>query len=113
MHELQTIMSLAEKYATPDYHHSISNQLVKLTEELGEAAQAYIGATGQNPRKGVTHTYTDLMHELIDVVITGWVALATVYGGHANNPTDVEGFREFVHARIHAVYARATENDHV
>lgn len=31
-------------------------RMLKLTEEVGEVAQAVIGATGQNPRKGVTHT---------------------------------------------------------
>ncbi|MGW2825561.1 MazG-like family protein [Streptomyces sp. NPDC001443] len=31
-------------------------RILKLSEEVGEVAQAVIGATGQNPRKGVTHT---------------------------------------------------------
>ena len=31
-------------------------RMLKLSEEVGEVAEAVIGATGQNPRKGVTHT---------------------------------------------------------
>ncbi|GAA4921857.1 hypothetical protein GCM10023237_48440 [Streptomyces coeruleoprunus] len=31
-------------------------RILKLSEEVGEAAQAVIGALGQNPRKGTTHT---------------------------------------------------------
>jgi hypothetical protein len=31
-------------------------RMLKLQEEVGEVAQAVIGVTGQNPRKGTTHT---------------------------------------------------------
>ena len=50
-------------------------RLIKVTEEAGEVASAYIGATGQNPRKGVTHTSTDVADELCDVIVTAMVAL--------------------------------------
>ncbi|MBB4894655.1 NTP pyrophosphatase (non-canonical NTP hydrolase) [Streptomyces olivoverticillatus] len=50
----------------------------KLTEEVGEVAQAVIGATGQNPRKGTTHTWADVENELCDVVLTAMVALRTL-----------------------------------
>ncbi|MFD4601714.1 MazG-like family protein [Streptomyces sp. NPDC058464] len=53
-------------------------RMLKLTEEVGEVAQAVIGATGQNPRKGVTHTWEDVQGELCDVVITALVALRTL-----------------------------------
>ncbi|WP_018570535.1 MazG-like family protein [Streptomyces sp. PsTaAH-124] len=53
-------------------------RLLKLSEEVGEAAQAVIGATGQNPRKGTTHTWQDVEAELCDVVITALVALRTL-----------------------------------
>lgn len=55
--------------------HQVVQRLLKLSEEAGEVAQAYIGMTGQNPRKGVTHTATDVAGELCDVVITALVAL--------------------------------------
>ncbi|MEU5393250.1 MazG-like family protein [Streptomyces tibetensis] len=64
-------------------------RILKLTEEVGEVSEAVIGATGQNPRKGVTHTWDDVQAELCDVIITALVALRTltpeareIFGGH-------------------------------
>lgn len=45
----------------------------KAAEEAGELAAAVIGVTGQNPRKGVTHTWEDVSAEAIDVAITALV----------------------------------------
>ncbi|MBT2675011.1 MazG-like family protein [Streptomyces sp. ISL-14] len=53
-------------------------RMLKLAEEVGEVAEAVIGATGQNPRKGVTHSWKDVQGELCDVVITALVALRTL-----------------------------------
>lgn len=53
-------------------------RIMKLTEEAGEVVSAYIGMTGQNPRKGVTHTREDVCGELADVIITAMIALASV-----------------------------------
>ncbi|MGW0333143.1 MazG-like family protein [Streptomyces sp. NPDC003011] len=53
-------------------------QMLKLSEEVGEVAEAVIGATGQNPRKGHSHTWEDVQDELCDVVITALVALRTL-----------------------------------
>jgi NTP pyrophosphatase (non-canonical NTP hydrolase) len=53
-------------------------RVLKLSEEVGEVAQAVIGATGQNPRKGVSHTWDDVQSELCDVVITALVALRSL-----------------------------------
>ncbi|MFF4823367.1 MazG-like family protein [Streptomyces sp. NPDC001312] len=53
-------------------------RVLKLSEEVGEVAQAVIGATGRNPRKGTTHTWDDVEAELCDVVITALVALRTL-----------------------------------
>ncbi|MGI5425423.1 MazG-like family protein [Streptomyces sp. CA-179760] len=53
-------------------------RILKLSEEVGEVAEAVIGATGQNPRKGVTHDWDDVQSELCDVVITALVALRTL-----------------------------------
>ncbi|MFC9060085.1 MazG-like family protein [Streptomyces sp. NPDC057074] len=56
-------------------------RMLKLSEEVGEVAEAVIGATGQNPRKGTTHTWEDVEAELCDVVITAMVALRTLTPG--------------------------------
>ncbi|MFE2497138.1 MazG-like family protein [Streptomyces scopuliridis] len=58
--------------------HEIAMRLLKVTEEAGEVASAYIGMTGQNPRKGVTHTLADVQGELCDVILTAAVALASL-----------------------------------
>ncbi|MER7486607.1 MazG-like family protein [Streptomyces sp. NPDC126497] len=64
-------------------------RILKLSEEVGEVAEAVIGATGQNPRKGTTHTWDDVQSELCDVAVTALVALRTltpdareVFAGH-------------------------------
>ncbi|MFE1440817.1 MazG-like family protein [Streptomyces sp. NPDC058739] len=64
----------------PDYggREGLLLRLLKIQEEVGEVASAVIGATGQNPRKGVTHTWDDVEAELCDVVITAMVALRSL-----------------------------------
>ncbi|MFF9910746.1 MazG-like family protein [Streptomyces sp. NPDC013457] len=76
-------------------HHTLPPEqdvllrVLKLSEEVGEVAEAVIGATGQNPRKGASHTWQDVESELCDVIITAMVALRTltpdaaeVFAGH-------------------------------
>ena len=70
-------------------------RIMKITEEAGEVTQAVIGAIGQNPRKGVTHTWDDVTAELSDVILTSMVALATLnpdpgklFGEHLNRVAD-------------------------
>lgn len=53
-------------------------RILKVTEEAGEVAQAWIGAAGQNPRKGVSHTTGDVADELCDVITAAMVALTTI-----------------------------------
>jgi len=52
-----------------------SLRILKVSEEAGEVARAWIGATGQNPRKGFTHTSGDVVNELADVVLAALVAI--------------------------------------
>ncbi|EWS79853.1 hypothetical protein BF93_09250 [Brachybacterium phenoliresistens] len=60
-------------------------RLAKITEEAGEVVAAYIGATGQNPRKGVTHAHADVEAELLDVAITALAALEHLRGHDARS----------------------------
>lgn len=53
-------------------------RIMKLTEEAGEVTKAVIGVMGQNPRKGITHTWQDVEAELCDVMFTAMVALTTL-----------------------------------
>lgn len=50
-------------------------RIAKIQEELGEAIQAFIGMTGQNPRKGFTHTEKEVLDELADTLITTILAM--------------------------------------
>jgi NTP pyrophosphatase (non-canonical NTP hydrolase) len=61
--------------ATQDVREGVWQRIVKLQEESGEVAQALIGFTGANKRKGVTHDEEAVARELADVVITAMVAL--------------------------------------
>ncbi len=61
--------------------HETAARIMKITEEAGEAVAAYLAATGQNPRKGITATPGELAGELCDVVLAALVALATITGG--------------------------------
>ena len=78
----QLIEQLKAWHATtedPDEHARIAFLVVKIMEEAGEVAQALIGATSQNPRKGrQTHTMDDVARELCDVALAALEALATV-----------------------------------
>ena len=53
-------------------------RILKIVEEAGEAAAAWAGTLGQNPRKGVTHTRQDVADELGDVASTALVAAASL-----------------------------------
>ncbi|MHA5049513.1 MazG-like family protein [Streptomyces sp. SD15] len=53
-------------------------RVLKIGEEYGEVAEAMHGAMGANPRKGRSHTWSDVQKELADVIVTSMVALATI-----------------------------------
>lgn len=66
-----------------DAHHGSGQyqqtlRILKVTEEAGEVAQAWIGMIGQNPRKGVTHTPREVADELADVALTALVAIESM-----------------------------------
>lgn len=50
-------------------------RVAKVIEEGGEAVDALIGVTGQNPRKGVYGDTAHLLDELADVAMTGIYAI--------------------------------------
>ncbi|MFE0137955.1 hypothetical protein ACFWY6_41340, partial [Streptomyces sp. NPDC059037] len=58
-------------------------RVLKISEELGEVAEALHGALGANPRKGPSHDWGDVAKELADVIVTAMVALDTMSGGGA------------------------------
>ncbi|WP_181020000.1 MazG-like family protein [Nonomuraea typhae] len=89
----------------PRTDHEISMRIMKIGEEYGEAVAAYIGMTGQNPRKGVTHTRDDLTTELCDVIVTAMVALASVAG-------DADRAGQLIDEHLTKRFARLIERIH-
>lgn len=73
-------------------------RLAKVSEECGEVVAAYIGATGQNPRKGRTHTLGDVQDELLDVAVTALAAIAHLHGNQP--PVDLMRLLEDKAARV-------------
>ncbi|MEU4244228.1 AAA family ATPase [Actinoplanes sp. NPDC026619] len=61
-----------------DAEPELGLRILKIVEEAGEAAAAWIGTLGQNPRKGVTHSRHDVADELGDVAFTALVAAASL-----------------------------------
>ena len=86
--------------ANEESMHKDSMCVMKIGEEFGEAVAAYIGMTGQNPRKGYTHTKSDLYEELCDIAITALVALEHFTG----SPIITQGFMA---SRISKIIARS------
>jgi NTP pyrophosphatase (non-canonical NTP hydrolase) len=85
-----------------DYHGDIPVEvrLLKLTEEVGEAAEAFIGMQGRNSRKGTCRSRDDLLAELADVIITAAVAMSGIAG-------DVGEAAGHLERRLAVVTARA------
>jgi NTP pyrophosphatase (non-canonical NTP hydrolase) len=84
-------------------HHGdvpVEIRLLKLTEEAGEVADAFLGVHGLNKRKGVCRSRDDLLDELADVIITAAVAMSGVTG-------DVDEARSHLERCLAAVAERA------
>ncbi|MEU7147041.1 MazG-like family protein [Streptomyces sp. NPDC045456] len=78
-----TVSQLVEHYdervpaeISPDLARQL--RIDKITEEVGEVAEACQGIHGTNPRKGRSHTVEHLQKELADVILTSMVALRTM-----------------------------------
>ena len=86
------LTALSKWVDAPNAHKDVEAQMwgrvAKVAEEAGEAISALIGATGQNPRKGVTHDIRDVERELFDVAATALCAVAHIRGN--DNPSDSE-----------------------
>jgi NTP pyrophosphatase (non-canonical NTP hydrolase) len=79
----------------------VEMRLLKLTEEVGEAAEALIGMRGLNSRKGTCHSRDDLLDELADVIITAAVAMSAITDG------GIGQVRDHLEQRLAAIMARA------
>jgi NTP pyrophosphatase (non-canonical NTP hydrolase) len=76
-------------------------RVAKIGEELGEAIDALIGYTGQNPRKGEYGSVDDLLNELADVAFTGILAIQHFTKSYSHTA-------EILNARIERIHSRVT-----
>lgn len=58
----------------------VRRRVDKLMEEVGEVGQAVGGWFGENPRKGFTHVKSDVLSELLDVMVTAAGAWESLNG---------------------------------
>ncbi|WP_329275690.1 MazG-like family protein [Streptomyces sp. NBC_00691] len=104
-----TIRSLASLFTEFDTGRGLAAeeqwtlQVLKLSEEVGEAAQAVLGVRAVNPRKGRSHDWEQVQEEVVDAVITGMVSLARM------RPDDAPEFFASVLARKSARFLRPTD----
>jgi hypothetical protein len=93
-HEVPRELSL---WISGSYPRSLSleahtwRRVAKVGEENGEVIEALLGAIGENPRKGLTHRFSDVERELYDVALT---ALGAAEHMRGNDGGSVEAFKE-------------------
>lgn len=85
--------------------HEDAMRVLKLAEEAGEAAAAYIGMVGQNPRKGVTHTLAEVLDEIADVAVAALCAIQ-------HFTQDQAATRAVLTGKLDAITARAGIRPH-
>lgn len=78
-------------------------RISKVQEELGEAVAAFIGATGQNPRKGDSHTMDEVLEELADTAITAIFAIQ-----HFTKSSSAS--RQIIKNKIARIYQRSNKS---
>jgi NTP pyrophosphatase (non-canonical NTP hydrolase) len=80
----EQLVALSRWIDAPNAHRDPEAQawsrIAKVGEEHGEVIAAFIGAIGQNPRKGVTHSLEDVTEELLDVALTALAAVEHLRG---------------------------------
>jgi NTP pyrophosphatase (non-canonical NTP hydrolase) len=85
-------------------HHGdvpLEIRILKITEEVGEVAEAFIGVRGLNSRKGVCRSREDLLDEIADVIITAAVAMSAAADSSADEAAvHLERRLDVVTARI-------------
>lgn len=78
----------------------LRRRIGKLMEEGGEVGLALGGYTGENPRKGFTHTREDVMKELLDVAVTALGAWEHMDGNRGNAHLAVTVHLDFLLNRV-------------
>lgn len=90
--------SPANARRTPD--EAFLLRAIKIFEEAGEMVQAIIGLTGQNPRKGVTHSLDDVLEEALDTALTALAFVESATGNRTESLPRLFAKIEKVHLRM-------------
>lgn len=100
--ELQNIAGIVHflNRKNGDRQEELGNRILKVQEETGEAAQAWINYIGQNPRKENLTKKNEVVKELFDVAITALVAAYSIKADDRN------AFNVFLDDRIESVKDR-------
>jgi hypothetical protein len=88
-----------------DPEAALWGRVSKVAEESGEVIAALFGATGQNPRKGVTATMDDVGKELLDVALTALAAYEHISGNGGGSLAALVGHIEATAVRAGLVDA--------
>jgi len=75
-------------------------RISKTAEEIGETVSAEIGATGQNPRKGMTSTKEDMLYELADTAMTAILAIQHFTKDNHETRDILRRKQEFIYRRL-------------
>jgi hypothetical protein len=78
---------------------------IKVFEEAGEMVAAIIGMTGQNPRKGVTHSMDDVIDESLDSAASLLMLVESATGNRGESLPRLFAKIEKVYERMLAVEA--------
>lgn len=89
-----------EENAHRDPEANTWGRISKIAEEFGEAIQAYIGVTGQNPRKGPYGTNDDVLRELLDVAFTAIGAYEHLDWHSGRSIPSLLAHIDYVHDRV-------------
>ncbi|OBK22560.1 hypothetical protein A5635_21790 [Mycobacterium asiaticum] len=89
---------IAQLAAWNDRHNvSVDIRMLKISEEYGEATDAYLGYLGANPRKGVTNGVETVWLELADTALAALVAIESLGG---DPESELLNRIEFVRTRL-------------
>ena len=101
---LSCLIDSSSSYVDVDTETILWRRCAKVAEEAGEVISALIGATGENPRKGFTHTMADVEAELLDVALAALGAVAHLH----NNEVDPIPLLAIAAARVYGRMEEAT-----
>lgn len=71
-----------DSYGDIDEETALWRRCTKVASESGEVIDALAGMVGENPRKGVTGTSTEVIKELLDVAVAALGAVEHMTGNN-------------------------------